>query len=448
MTDHKMTDQATDNPVDRPGAVDTLCNGKVVAWALYDWGNSAFATVVMAGFFPLFYKEFWAANVEAGTSTFQLGVANSFASAVVVILAPILGAIADSANSKKRFLVVFALLGVSMTAALYFVAWGQWFMALLMFVLATIGFSAANIFYDSLIVNVAPRNRLDLVSAYGFALGYLGGGVLFALCVAMKVWPQFFGFHSGQDAVQFGFLLTAIWWLVFSLPLLIRVPEPGHADGVGLRHAVGKGFSQLKNTFARIRHLRVVFLFLLAYWLYIDGVDTIVRMAIDYGMALKFDSTQLVTALLITQFVGFPAAIAFGFLGQRIGAKQGILIGIAVYVLVTLWAAFMENVSEFYILAVTIGLVQGGVQSLSRSFYARIIPASKSAEYFGFYNMLGKFAAILGPLMMGVVSFFTGSPRLSLLSILILFIGGALLLLRVDVAEGERMAQELDRELS
>ncbi|HEB58775.1 MAG TPA: MFS transporter [Gammaproteobacteria bacterium] len=443
-----MTDQATDNPVDRPGAVDTLCNGKVVAWALYDWGNSAFATVVMAGFFPLFYKEFWAANVEAGTSTFQLGVANSFASAVVVILAPILGAIADSANSKKRFLVVFALLGVSMTAALYFVAWGQWFMALLMFVLATIGFSAANIFYDSLIVNVAPRNRLDLVSAYGFALGYLGGGVLFALCVAMKVWPQFFGFHSGQDAVQFGFLLTAIWWLVFSLPLLIRVPEPGHADGVGLRHAVGKGFSQLKNTFARIRHLRVVFLFLLAYWLYIDGVDTIVRMAIDYGMALKFDSTQLVTALLITQFVGFPAAIAFGFLGQRIGAKQGILIGIAVYVLVTLWAAFMENVSEFYILAVTIGLVQGGVQSLSRSFYARIIPASKSAEYFGFYNMLGKFAAILGPLMMGVVSFFTGSPRLSLLSILILFIGGALLLLRVDVAEGERMAQELDRELS
>ncbi len=431
------------NPKDA-GGLAVLRDRRVFSWALYDWGNSAFATVVMAGFFPLFYKEYWATSVEAGTSTFQLGVANSFASAVVVILAPILGAIADSANSKKRFLVVFALLGVAMTAALYFVAWGEWFMALSMFVLATIGFSAANIFYDSLIVNVAPREKLDVVSSWGFSLGYLGGGVLFALCVAMRLWPGSFGFMSAQDATQFGFLLTALWWLLFSLPLMINVPEPRREDGVHLWRAVGQGFRQLKATFGKIRKLRVVFVFLLAYWLYIDGVDTIVRMAIDYGAALKFDGTQLVTALLITQFVGFPAAIAFGFLGQRIGAKQGILVGIAVYIAVTLWAVFMDSVGEFYILAVTIGLVQGGVQALSRSLYARIIPAGKAAEYFGFYNMLGKFAAILGPLMMGVVSLLTGSPRLSLLSILILFIGGALLLWRVDVPQGERMARELE----
>ena len=308
-----------------------------------------------------------------------------------------------------------------------------------------IGFSAANTFYDSLIVSVAPEEKLDLVSAYGFALGYLGGGLLFAVNVAMTIWPQAFGLSNATEAVQVSFLTVAVWWLVFSLPLMFNVPEPPGKARVSAGKAVSNGLRQLVNTFREIRKLRIVFLFLIAYWLYIDGVDTIVRMAVDYGMALGFDANNLIVALLITQFVGFPAAVAFGFIGNKIGAKNGILIAIGVYIAVTLWAVTMDTVKEFYGLAITIGLVQGGVQSLSRSFYARIIPANKSAEYFGFYNMLGKFAAVLGPLMIGLVSFATGNPRYSILSLLILFVAGGTLLYFVDEKEGARIARELER---
>jgi UMF1 family MFS transporter len=418
---------------------------KIFSWALYDWANSAFATTVMAGFFPLFYKQYWSAGVDPSTSTFQLGVANSAASATIVVLAPVLGAIADAGSAKKKFLLAFALLGVAATGALYFVAQGQWWLALGLFMAGIIGFSAANTFYDSLIISVAPEEKLDLVSAYGFALGYLGGGLLFAVDVAMTIWPQAFGLSNATEAVQVSFLTVAVWWLVFSLPLMFNVPEPPGKARVSAAKAVSNGLRQLLHTFREIRKLRIVFLFLIAYWLYIDGVDTIVRMAVDYGMALGFDANNLIVALLITQFVGFPAAVAFGFIGNKIGAKNGILIAIGVYIAATLWAVGMDTVKEFYGLAITIGLVQGGVQSLSRSFYARIIPANKSAEYFGFYNMLGKFAAVLGPLMIGLVSFATGNPRYSILSLLILFIAGGTLLYFVDEKEGARIARELER---
>lgn len=403
---------------------------------------------MLAGFFPAFYKQYWAAGVDASTSTFHLGLGNSLASAVIVILAPLLGSIADTSATKKRFLAAFALLGIVITAALYFIAQEQWLIAISLFVLGSIGFAGADIFYDSLIVSVAREEQYDMVSAYGFALGYLGGGLLFAFNVFMTLNPELFGFADASEAVRVSFLTVAAWWLVFSLPLFFNVPEPGvrRTDGMGMGKAIRGGFRQLAHTFSEIRKLRVVFLFLLAYWLYIDGLGTIIRMAVDYGMAIGFDMDNLITALLITQFVGFPAALAFGYLGERIGAKSGILFGIGVYIAVTIYAVFMDDVSEFYLLAVVIGLVQGGVQSLSRSFYARIIPPNKSAEYFGFYNMLGKFAAVLGPVMIGSVTLMTGSPRLGILTIIALFIGGALLLLFVDEQEGARMAQELAKE--
>lgn len=417
---------------------------QVISWALYDWANSSFATVVLAGFFPLFFKAYWSAGTDVNVSTFQLSVGNSLTGIIIVLLAPVLGAIADAGGLKKKMLFAFAVLGIITTGALFMVDKGEWFFAIVLFVLATIGFSGANIFYDALIVTVAPANKLDFISALGFSLGYLGGGILFALDVFMFLKPAVFGFANEAAAIRFSFITVAVWWAVFTIPLLMFVRETKINHGQSIGQSIRGGLRQLAQTIQEIRKLRVVFLFLVAYWLYIDGVDTIVRMAVDYGMSIGFEPGNLITALLITQFVGFPAAIAFGLIGERIGAKQGILIAIAVYIAVTVWAFWMDSVSEFYGLAIVVGLVQGGVQSLSRSFYARIIPANKSAEFFGFYNMLGKFAVVLGPLIMGVVGLITRDSRLAILSIAVLFIAGGVLLWFVDEEKGRMMALELE----
>jgi len=422
-----------------------IADKKILSWALYDWANSAFATTVMAGFFPVFFKQYWNAGVEVTTSTFRLGLANSVASLVVVVLAPVLGAIGDRGSARKKFLLCFASLGVVMTASLCFVAQGGWQLAVLVYILGIIGFSGGNVFYDSLLIAVAPQGREDMVSAMGFALGYLGGGLLFAFNVIMTLKPVWFGLSDASAAVRIGFLSVAIWWAVFSLPLLFWVREPPPAEHISGWSMVTGGFQQLRATFSEIRKLRVVFLFLVGYWLYIDGVDTIVRMAVDYGMSLGFAANSLIVALLITQFVGFPAAILFGKLGEKLGTKTSILLGLAVYVGVTVWARFMGSTAEFYILATAIGLVQGGVQALSRAFYSRLIPASRAAEFFGFYNMLGKFAAVIGPTLMGLVGVLTGNPRHSILAIVTLFVGGGVILYFVDEAEGARIAGELEQ---
>jgi len=412
------------------------------SWALYDWANSAFATTVMAGFFPLFFKQYWSAGVEVTRSTFALGVANSLSSLVIVLAAPLLGAIADRGGQRKRFLVAFATVGIVLTGALYLVERGQWELAALLYALATIGFAGSLIFYDALLVSITRPERFDAVSALGFAMGYFGGGLLFALNVAMVLNPGWFGLANEAEAVRWSFVSVSVWWFVFSVPLMLWVREPRRA-GAPVTNAVSAGLRQLRATFREIRALRVVFMFLLAYWFYIDAVDTIVRMAVDYGLSIGLDSNSLITALLITQFVGFPAALLFGHFGGRFGAKRGIYVGLAVYVVVVIWASRMETEAEFYALAVVIGLVQGGVQSLSRSLYARLIPPEKCAEFFGFFNMLGKFAAVIGPVLVGWTSAATGEPRLSLLVLLILFGLGAFFLSRVDVNEGRQMAGQL-----
>ncbi len=413
----------------------------VISWALYDWANSVFAVTVIAAFFPLFLKQYWSAGSDASASTLQLGVANSTASIVVALLAPVLGAMADRGSAKKKYLLVFTALAIVMTGALPLVARGDWPFAVALFVVASIGFSAANIFYDALIVEVARDEHLHYVSALGFSLGYLGGGLLFALNVMMTLWPQRFGLADSVQAVRISFVLVAAWWALFTIPLLLFVTETRSPQRASGRAAVAAGLRQLADTFRQLRRLRAVWLFLLAYWCYIDGVHTIARMAVDYGMALGFDPNSLIVALLITQFVGFPAALAFGQAGERLGAKPAIFAGIAAYAGATVWSYFMTEVWEFYALAVAIGLVQGGVQSLSRSFYARLIPAGQAGEFFGFYNMLGKFAAVLGPVLVGVAGALTGSPRLAILAIVLLFIAGALLLSFVQEHDAVRSPQ-------
>ena len=419
-------------------------NKQVVSWAMYYWANSAFATTVMAAFFPVFFKEYWSAGTDIEQSTFQLGLANSLSSLVVVLLAPLLGAISDQGGTRRKFLFGFAFLGILATGCLYLVAEGAWVLAVFVYAIAAVGFSGANTFYDSLMVAVADREHSDFVSALGYSLGYLGGGLLFALNVTMVLYPQSFGLADASQAVRICFLMVAIWWAVFSIPLWLWVEESIPTNPPKSWRAISGGYHQLIETFREIRRLRTTLIFLIGYWLYIDGVDTIVRMAIDYGMSIGFETDNLLLALGITQFVGFPAAIVFGKIGERTGTRTGLFIGIAAYIGVTVWGYFINEIWEFYLLATAIGLVQGGVQALSRSLYSRLIPRERAAEFFGFYNMLGKFAAVIGPALMGWVAVLTGNPRFGILSIVILFVAGGICLWFVDEQEGVDAVQKLE----
>jgi UMF1 family MFS transporter len=430
---------------------------------MYDWANSAFATTVMAGFFPIFFKQYWSYGVDVNMSTAQLGFGNSVASLLVALMAPFIGAIADKGSAKKKFLIFFAYLGVLMTAGLLIVHKGQWAMAIFVYVMGVIGFSGANVFYDAILPAITTEDRIDYVSSLGFSMGYLGGGLLFLINVLMTLIPQTFGLPDAVAAVRLSFLTVAIWWGLFTIFTIAWVPEDTSAATVKRGESiVTAGIRQLVNTFKKVRHLKTVFLFLLAYWFYIDGVDTIIRMAVDYGLSLGFEPNDLIVALLLVQFVGFPAALMFGKLGERWGVRKAIYLAIGIYMCITVGGTMITRKEEFFVLAALIGLVQGGIQALSRSYYSRLIPKNQTAEYYGFYNMLGKFAAILGPVLMGIVGLIVRrmlmppSPtaeqlisigqvasRWSMGSILILFIVGLVLFYFVDEQKGKAQARYL-----
>lgn len=398
------------------------------AWALYDWANSAFATVVMAGFFPLFFKQYWAAGLPTEESTFWLGLATTLASVVLILMAPVIGGLADAMGWRKRILLQFTLLGAGATILLWQIPQGDWIWALGLYGLASLAFMASNIAYDALLPAVASADQLASVSSRGFALGYLGGGVMFAFCVGMTLRPGWFGLEDAAQAVSLSFLLTGLWWLLFTLPLLRRVREDGPTAPPPWRQAVRGGIGQWRTS---LRHMRAeprALTFLLAYWLYIDGVDTIIRMAVDYGLSIGLPSDGLIIALLIVQFVGFPATVAYGRMAERIGIARAIFAGLAVYVLIVFWAMRMDSTLEFYVMAVGVGLVQGGVQAMSRAYFAQLIPAGREAEFFAFYNMLGKFAALFGPILVGGLTLVSGDHRIGMLAVLPLFALGAWLL--------------------
>ena len=343
-----------------------------------------------------------------------------------------------------------------MTAALFLVQKGDWGWAIFVYVMGIIGFSGANIFYDSLLPSVADEDKIDYISGLGYAMGYLGGGLLFLVTVFMTLLPEKFGLSDAETAIRYAFILVASWWGLFTIFTILWVQEEETAatppQGVSF---IADGFRQLIGTFKKIRHLRTVLLFLVAYWFYIDGVDTIIRMAVDYGMSIGFSSNDLIVALLITQFVGFPSALVFGKLGQRWSVRKSIFIAIGIYIFITIWGTMMTTQQEFYILAIIVGLVQGGIQALSRSYYSRLIPKNQAAEYYGFYNMVGKFGTIIGPVLMGIVGLIArrvlipSSPtpeqiahigqlasRWGIASISLLFIIGAILFFFVDEEKG------------
>ena len=311
-------------------------NKEIISWSLYDWANSTFSTTVMAGFFPIFFKQYWSTAADVTLSTWYLGLANSIASILVASLAPFLGAIADKASVKKKLLIFFAFIGVISTGSLSMVSQGHWRVAIIFYIAASVGFMSANIFYDSLLPSVAPKEKRDFVSSLGFALGYIGGAILFLINVTMYLNPEFYGIADAPTAIKISFLTVAVWWAVFSIPILLFVKEPLVQIDIGVFQSIKLGWSQLISTLKSIRELRIVATFLVAYWLYIDGVDTMIRMAVDYGTSLGFSSSSLITALLMVQFIAFPATLIYSWLAGKIGIKNGIMVGIIGYALISI----------------------------------------------------------------------------------------------------------------
>ncbi|SVA26924.1 uncharacterized protein METZ01_LOCUS79778, partial [marine metagenome] len=381
------------------------------SWALYDWANSAFATTVMAGFFPIFFKSYWASDLSDAESTFAIGSVNSLVGLLIAFSAPVLGAFADAGDSKRKFLFSFAFLGIIATGYLFFIPESSWKLAVIFYGLGVIGFSGGNIFYDSLLVAVSKEKERNRASALGFSLGYLGGGILFLINVIMFLYPNQFGLENQIEAVLWSFVSVAVWWLIFSLPLYLNVKEPiQNLNKKQINTIIADAFGNLLNTARSIKKFKSAVIFLLAYFLYMDGVDTIIRMATSYGSDIGLSATSMIQALLLTQFIGFPATLVFGHYADKFGYKYSLSFAIIVYILVVLFSAQMDTALEFYLVASVVGLVQGGVQAISRSFFSTLIPENKAAEFFGFYNFIGKSSVFLGPFMVSGIALITGSP--------------------------------------
>lgn len=414
------------------------------AWAWYDWANSAYFTTIVTAVFPAFYATYAAADLEPAQATARFAAITTASVAVIAIASPVLGAIADITGLKKTLLSGFMLVGVSSAAAMVFIGRGDWRLASVLFVIGNIGVSGSTVFYDSLLPHVAKSAESDRVSAAGYALGYLGGGILLLVNLAWILQPQFFGFGDTATATKAAFASVAIWWLVFSLPLLRKVPEPPVVLEPGERErgtVLTAAFGRLGRTFGEIRRYRHAFLLFLAMLLYQDGIQTIIRMASVYGAEVGIDQNAQIAAFVMVQFLGIPFSFLFGALGTRIGTKRALFVALGVYTLATILGFFMRTVTHFFILAGLVATVQGGAQALSRALFARLIPANKASEFFGFYAVAERFATVLGPLVFTISVALTGSSRFAVLFIVTFFAAGAALLMLVDEHAGELAAR-------
>ncbi len=415
-----------------------IINRKVLAWAFYDWANSAFALSVLAVLFPIFFGAYWSSGDPGSAVTARLAWVTAASSAIICVLAPILGTIADAGGLRKRFLLLLTLLGAAATALLGSVSEGGWMIAAAFYMLGSLGYYGSTIFYDSLIIDVTEPENYSFVSSLGFSIGYLGGAVLLLGHVVLLRDPAAWGFASETEVVKFAFVSVGLWWAVFALPVLYFVHEKKSASAV-TSGVVRAAYRELRSTMRKIGQYRNVVVFLIAYWLYIGGVFTVISMAVNYGQRLGFEDKDLVTALLITNFAGFPATVLYGMLGHKLGPRPGLYLAILVYVVTSVLAVFMSEVWHFYAMAIVIGCVQGGVQALSRSLYAALIPADQPGEFFGFYNTLTKFAHVTGLSLVGVAATLSDEPTWVLFALLPLFVAGGLLLTVVQV---RRVADE------
>jgi len=413
---------------------------RVNSWAMYDWANSAFATVIMSAVFPVYYRSLAReAGMGNADATAVWSYTNSAAVLLVALAGPILGALADVAHRKKLFTGIFAGLGILASVALGWVTGDAWLLGSLLFVLGTIGFSGSNIFYESLLPHVARADDLDRVSARGYAVGYIGGGILLVLNVLWLSYPEVFFMPDRSVAMRACFVSVGVWWAVFSWPFFRHVPEP-QAAGRAPRALFRESLARLWKTFRNLHCYREVAVFLAAFWIYNDGISTIIKLAVAYGDEIGLAPSDLMLSLVLTQFVGVPCALGFGALGRRLGTKRAIFLGLAVYVFICVFAFFIKTATHFYVLAILVGLVQGGTQALSRSLFASMVPKSLSAEFFGFFSTGAKFAGILGPLLFGVMAQVGGSSRWGILSVVIFFLIGAALLLCVNETRGRAAA--------
>lgn len=426
------------------------------AWALYDWGNSAVMTTVIAAVFPAYFTAVPAGELPRETALWVFGLVTSLAVIGIGVVSPVLGALADVAAIKKRLLAVLMTVGAIGVAGMLFIEHGDWVLALTLFAVANVGLAGSFVFYDALLPHIARNHEMDRVSTTAYALGYLGGGVLLALNLAWITFPGAFGLPAGEGIsasqatlpVRLALVSAAVWWVAFSVPMFLRVPEPPRRLEVHespLVSPVRAAFRRLGDTLRDLRGYRHAFLMLLAFVIYSDGIATIIRMAAIYGATLGLDQASMIAAILITQIVGVPFALLFGALSGRIGAKTAVLAGLCVYMGITVLGYHMTSATHFLILATLVGMVQGGTQALSRSLFARLVPRHRSGEFFGLYGVMDRFAGSGGTLAMAAVVAATGDPRLAILTVIVLFVAGAAILTRVDVAAGERTAREAER---
>lgn len=414
----------------------------IYAWALYDWANSAFATVVLASILPIFYKDVAGVDLPANLATSYWGYTQTIAMIIIAVISPILGAAADYSDSKKSFLKFFVFLGVTGTSLLFFVNEGNYLLASFFFIIANIGFSGGNVFYDGFLTDLSDSKSIDYISSLGYAAGYLGGALILAADLLMISKPNLFGISSVTAAIQISFVSVAVWWLLFSLPAFKYLPDSKKSvEKISIAKYAKMAVGRLKSTFIHIRKYRELWKFLLAFWLYNDGIGTIIRMAAIYGREVGIDQTDLIGALLLTQFVGIPFALIFAKIAGKITAKKGIYLALIIYTFITFYGYFLDTALDFWILAGIVGMVQGGAQALSRSLYGAMVPEKKSAEFFGFFGVSSKFAAIIGPTVFAYTGQITGSSRYGILAVAAFFILGIFFLSRVDVEKGKLEAK-------
>jgi MFS transporter, UMF1 family len=414
------------------------------AWAMYDWANSAVMVTIVGSVFPIYYAQVAAATLDPQTAAFRYGIATTVALALVTVLSPVLGTIADFAPVKKKFLAISVAIGAGATGAMYLIERGDWALALTLFAFSNIGVMASLIFYDSLLPHIARGDELDRVSTAGYAIGFLGGGLLLALNLAWIQSPGTFGLPSTSAGVRLSFLSVAIWWVAFSIPLFRGVPEPPVrlAQAMPLGRAIGASFVELGHTFKELKRFKQAFLMLLAFLIYNDGIQTIIRMASVYATQLGIGSTHLIVAFLLVQFLGIPFTFLYGTLAGRIGVKPSIFLTLVVYTAIATLGYFMTTATHFYLLATLVATVQGGSQALSRSLFASMIPRHKTSEFFGFFSVFEKFAGIFGPLLFSASIAIFGSSQAAILSVIAFFVVGGAVLVFVNVEEGRRIARQ------